>query len=85
MFAYVEMIKARGGGIVTCGEHLGVFISTPDNVKNCPVGWGFIDVNEPAEKIQELIDHVKKEEKRGLRKTTGRGRNEIVKDNFTNS
>ena len=56
--SYAEILKAMGGGLATCGEHLGVMISPKENVSNCPPGWAFVDVDESAEIIQETLDHV---------------------------
>lgn len=45
---YFKWIIDRGGGIITCGEHLGVYVAeaTPENVARCPPGWIFVNVKE---------------------------------------
>lgn len=37
-----ECIVARGGGMIACGNHLGVFVGERDTA--CPAGWVFVDV-----------------------------------------
>lgn len=60
MSDYTRMIIDRGGGIVTCGECLGVFVSHPDNIKQTPAGWTFVDVTTATEaRLDEAIANCK--------------------------
>jgi hypothetical protein len=43
--AYAEMILSRGGGMITTGGNLGVFVSQAKNLAGCPNGWIFVDVD----------------------------------------
>ena len=53
---YYKYIIDRGGGMITCGEHLGVMIAPPSSVKGCPPGWVFIDISEATvELVQEAV------------------------------
>jgi hypothetical protein len=56
--SYAEMLKVLGGGMATCGGHLGVMVSTVENISRCPPGWAFVDVNDSAEVVQEAIDFI---------------------------
>lgn len=40
----VKMVFKTGGGMIPCGDHLGVFASTQENVARCPPGWIFVDM-----------------------------------------
>lgn len=42
--AYCASVMARGGGMITTGGHLGVFVSAAENVHRTPIGWTFVDV-----------------------------------------
>ncbi len=55
---FYQIIINRGGGIITLGEHLGVFVS--DNCVNTPPGWLFVDVkNLTPEKLSKFVDEVR--------------------------
>ena len=41
---YAQMILSRGGGMITTGGHLGVFVSKAIHLAGCPNGWIFVDV-----------------------------------------
>ncbi len=51
MSLYAQMILERGGGLCTCGEHLGVFISPAANEKATPAGWVFVPLETATEAI----------------------------------
>ncbi len=42
--AYAAWILSRGGGMITTGNHLGVFVSREENLVACPLGWVFVNV-----------------------------------------
>jgi len=57
---YYKGIISRGGGIITCRDHLGVFVAKAENAKRCPPGWVFVDVDAATiEIIEEAVDCVK--------------------------
>ncbi|MCK9458531.1 MAG: hypothetical protein M0R80_02690 [Proteobacteria bacterium] len=56
--SYAEFLKSIGGGLATCGEHLGVMVSPKKNVGNCPPGWAFVEIEESPEIIREALEHV---------------------------
>lgn len=57
--SYFQSIIDRGGGIVTCGEHLGVFIATADCAAKTPPGWAFVDVATATEPhLREVVEQV---------------------------
>lgn len=39
---YIQSILERGGGMITCGDHLGIFVSPSENIRACPPGWCFV-------------------------------------------
>jgi hypothetical protein len=41
---YASWIMSCGGGLITTGNHLGVFVSRQENLDRCPPGWVFVDV-----------------------------------------
>jgi len=43
---YYKQIIARGGGIITCGQGRGVFVTPACNAARCPAGWGFVPIEE---------------------------------------
>lgn len=54
---YIEWMLRRGGGMITTGNHLGVFVSDEKNLGRCPPGWVFVDVSSATvEKVSEAID-----------------------------
>ena len=55
---YYQMIIDRGGGIITLGEHLGVFVS--DNPINTPPGWLFVNIkNLTVNQLAQWVDEVR--------------------------
>lgn len=57
---HYQMILERGGGMITCGNHLGVMVSPQVNAKNCPPGWCFVDTETATvEIIAEAVAHCK--------------------------
>jgi len=58
---YLEMIVKRGYGMITCGNHLGVFVSSVVNINKTPLGWVFIDSeNLTMEKLEMAVEYLKK-------------------------
>ncbi len=56
---YYQMIIDKGGGIITLGEHLGVFIG--NDIKHTPPGWLFIDINGlTVNKLAQWVDEVRR-------------------------
>lgn len=55
---YSEHLAVRGG-MATCGQHLGIMVSPPENILRCPPGWVFVPMPATAEDVQEAIDHAK--------------------------
>lgn len=52
--SYLEMIVARGFGMITCGDHLGIMVGPASAINGCPCGWAFI----PSEILTlELLQH----------------------------
>lgn len=39
---YYQAIILRGGGMITCGSHLGVMVG--NDILGCPKGWCFIPI-----------------------------------------
>lgn len=55
---YYKGILRRGGGIITCGDHLAVYVSKGVNAKRCPAGWTFVDADTATiETIKNAVDH----------------------------
>lgn len=55
--AYAEWVIARGGGIITTGGHLGVFVSAKENHFRCPPGWVFVDIADTdVDQLCEAIE-----------------------------
>lgn len=43
--------------MMTTGNHLGVFVSSAENVSRCPVGWVFVDVaTTDVDRLCEAIE-----------------------------
>ncbi len=58
MSDYSRMILEQGGGICTCGEHLGVFVAPLSSEKQTPPGWVFVPAETATEQIiDEAITH----------------------------
>lgn len=56
-----ECVLARGGGVISCAEHLGVFVSKPVNDHDCPAGWAFVNIDDTTvEQLREAVAHTKK-------------------------
>lgn len=52
---YIEDILSRGGGMVTCGEHLGVMVGSVDS--RVPPGWVFVPVETATvDLVSEAMD-----------------------------
>lgn len=43
---YLTSVLNRGGGLITCGDHLGIMVSPQENIRGCPPGWCFIPMEE---------------------------------------
>lgn len=57
----VKMVFKTGGGVIPCGEHLGVFASTQANVSRCPPGWVFVNMETATlDTLQEAVNVAKK-------------------------
>ena len=55
--AYATMILAKGGGMITTGQHLGVFVGQALNLHRCPPGWVFVDVETTTlDQVCEAIE-----------------------------
>ena len=55
---YYQSLINRGGGMITCGDHLGVYVGT--SMSACPPGWVFIDTSiATVEVIAEAVEHQK--------------------------
>lgn len=53
-----EILIKRGGGMISCGEGLGVMIGTDKCA--CPPSWVFIDIADATpEGVSEAIAHLK--------------------------
>jgi hypothetical protein len=56
----IESWRARGFGMLSLRDGLGVFASSADNVKSCPAGWLFIDLDRLSdEDIERAVDDLK--------------------------
>lgn len=67
---FLEIIVARGWGMITCGNHLGVFVSNPENILNTPGGWVFVsNENLTLETLQMALDAAKEGRKSWTGKT----------------
>lgn len=54
---WAEMTLARGGGIMTYGGGLGVFVSKAENQSRTPKGWVFVDVEDTTlERLVETLE-----------------------------
>jgi len=60
---YDELVKhvfRAGGGVMPCGDGLGVFASTRANVSRCPPGWIFVDMETATlDTLQEAVTTAK--------------------------
>lgn len=57
--AYYESIIKLGGGMITCGDHLGVMVGTDE--KACPLGWVFLPIQRATvELIGECVEYATK-------------------------
>lgn len=59
--SYYEMIIERGGGLITCGNSLGVMVAPAEAAVNCPAGWGFVPLegkDVTLERIAAMVEHV---------------------------
>lgn len=58
--AYYQMIVDRGGGIITLGDFLGVFVSPIENARRTPAGWLFVPLEGlTAEKLKQWVEDVR--------------------------
>lgn len=56
---YFESILVRGGGMITCGGHLGVYVGT--DMAATPRGWAFIDLaTATPELVADTVAEVSK-------------------------
>lgn len=56
--SFYHSIVAKGGGMITCGGHLGVYVGT--DIRATPRAWAFIDIREATpELIAETVEAVK--------------------------
>jgi hypothetical protein len=56
----IDRILQDGFGMITCGDHLGVFVSPLRQVGRTPPGWVFVPSETmTAEILQEAIDCAK--------------------------
>ena len=61
---YYQTLIDRGGGMISCGDNLGVFIGIAELA--CPPGWIFINAEDATvEGISEAVEHLKKGRKTG--------------------
>ncbi len=59
--SYLQMIISKGGGIITCGQHLGIFVSSVENIYNTPPGWCFVDIKDATiELLRNTLDEISK-------------------------
>lgn len=47
-----------GGGVIAGPQYVGIFVN--DDPAKCPAGWIFVDVNNPPENTQEILDSLSK-------------------------
>jgi len=58
--AYYQMIVARGCGIITLGDFLGVFVAATELAARTPAGWLFVPIEGlTAEMLKDRVDEVR--------------------------
>ena len=56
---YYQTIIDRGGGMISCGDHLGVYVGIAELA--CPPGWVFVNIEDATvEGISKAVEYQKK-------------------------
>jgi hypothetical protein len=51
---YAQWILSRGGGMITTGGNLGIFVSEAIHSDKCPNGWMFFDVKTTT--VDDIVE-----------------------------
>jgi hypothetical protein len=55
-----QRVLEDGGGMITCGGHLGVFVAEEKYITQTPPGWVFVDVSTAdVAMVREALEHAK--------------------------
>ncbi len=58
---YAQWILSQGGGMITTGGNLGIFVSEEKNLPRCPNGWIFLDIK--TTNLEELMNAIEQSSK----------------------